>query len=92
MTLLIERISPRRCGTQGPRFWGWQSQGPGLGVGSVCLVCWRLLFAVAALGSAAEGHQATNTLLIFVDDQGYFDLGCYGAAVRAGAPAVMQFR
>ena len=45
-----------------------------------------LAFAIAAVtifgglgGSNAFAAQKPNIVLIFVDDQGYYDLGCYGA-------------
>lgn len=46
--------------------------------------CWRLLAAFFALvGLAGSGHAQTtarkpNFIIIFTDDQGYGDLGCYG--------------
>jgi hypothetical protein len=44
--------------------------------------CWimslSLIFAVAAPHASASA-KPPNIVFIFVDDQGYYDLGCYGA-------------
>ena len=38
---------------------------------------------------AAEVSQPTNVVLILVDDQGYYDLGCYGAT-EVATPRIDQ--
>jgi arylsulfatase A-like enzyme len=44
------------------------------------VICCLLLFLLLAPGvNASEGRQHPNVIIIFVDDQGYYDLGCYGA-------------
>ena len=52
------------------------------------------LLSVAVLGMsttllAAEVSQPTNVVLILVDDQGYYDLGCYGAT-EVATPRIDQ--
>ncbi|MHC4994792.1 MAG: alpha/beta fold hydrolase [Planctomycetota bacterium] len=34
---------------------------------------------VAVLPALGDGHAKPNVVFIFIDDQGYYDLGCYGA-------------
>ncbi|MGI9494887.1 MAG: sulfatase-like hydrolase/transferase, partial [Mariniblastus sp.] len=50
---------------------------------SLFLVTWLLLAFSSALPDApllnAADDQPPNVVFIFVDDQGYYDLGCYGA-------------
>ena len=45
---------------------------------SLSLFTWFLLLCSPALLNAAN-DQPPNIVFIFVDDQGYYDLGCYGA-------------
>ena len=44
-------------------------------------VCLRVLFGLSTIAAVSEVHAASrpNVVFIFVDDQGYYDLGCYGA-------------
>jgi arylsulfatase A len=48
----------------------------------VCLLLVTTCVAVASpqVGHAADGQRPANVVLILVDDQGYYDLGCYGAS------------
>ena len=39
-----------------------------------------VLLFVGAARSEAVSDRRPNIVFIFVDDQGYYDLGCYGAA------------
>ena len=38
-----------------------------------------LLTALLTLGCLPYSHAKPNVVIIFIDDQGYYDLGCYGA-------------
>ncbi|QDV24795.1 Arylsulfatase [Aureliella helgolandensis] len=51
---------------------------------NLCRTLWMTLFALSLFGrcvpaSGAERATPPNIVFIFVDDQGYYDLGCYGA-------------
>ena len=40
----------------------------------------NILFILAgALALSAQAARKPNIIFIFIDDQGYYDLGCYGA-------------
>ena len=50
-----------------------------------------LLCLAASLGYAAPGSERPpNIVIIFIDDQGYYDLGCYGAT-EVKTPRIDQF-
>lgn len=40
---------------------------------------WTCVFGMFAAALTAEAVEKPNVVFIFVDDQGYYDLGCYGA-------------
>jgi len=46
-------------------------------------------FLLLSIASAAESEQKPNFIIIFTDDQGYGDLGCYGSE-RANTPRIDQ--
>ncbi|MCH9652707.1 MAG: sulfatase-like hydrolase/transferase [Planctomycetes bacterium] len=48
-----------------------------IGIASVFLAA--LLFSYSSTSLQAAADQPPNIVFIFVDDQGYYDLGCYGA-------------
>src|SRR5579884_1322071 len=45
--------------------------------GALLTVCF--MFALAAHVAAAEQSRPPNVVIVFTDDQGYHDIGCYGA-------------
>jgi hypothetical protein len=49
---------------------------------TLILLCWACLLALPACAASADAPPRPNILIIFTDDQGYADLGCFGSTTH----------